>query len=179
MFNYLMTKVSFLKLIDEAILPVFLIFTSKIAGLLLANIFFSLNWQLSFTHFLLSTPFIRYSDLASSKLASDMGTVLMFICIAVGFGWAVFRSHELHLEHLHPNIVKRLFSHGKEALLVDSFEIYHQEAVWLALTWFVFIQSWLEVLAGNISLSVFSLGASIVLGLNLALFISLRRESAK
>jgi len=172
-----MPKVFPLKLLDETILPVFLIFGAKIGGLLLANIVFNLNWEPSFTQFSLSTPFVRYLDPNSAQLARDVGTIAMFAAIAVGFGWVVFRAHELHLAYLHPSIIKKLFLAGKDKLLVDSFEIYHQAASWLALTWFVFIQSWLEVLSSNVSLAAFSFGASVVLTLNILLFLDLQREA--
>ncbi len=174
-----MPKASPLKLIDEAVLPAFLIFGAKIGGLLLANIVFNLNWEPSFTQFSLSTPFVRYLDPNSAQLARDVGTIAMFACIAVGFGWVVYRANKLNLSHLHPNIVKNFFLFGKDKLLVDSFEIYHQTASWLALTWLVFIQSCLEVLSSNISLAVFSFGASVVLTLNLLLFLDLQREASK
>lgn len=171
-----MPKVSFIKLADEAILPVVLIFGAKIAGLLLSNILLSLNWSLSFHEFSLLAPFITYQNPKDLLVANNFATLFTFFILACGFGWVVLRALNFHLSHARPGLVQRLFFKGKDKLLVTTFEIYHQAAIWLALSSFLLIETFLEFSLGYVGTFVFAFALGIVFSLFLLLFLDLRQE---
>jgi hypothetical protein len=172
-----MPKVSLLKLIDEAVLPVVVIFGSKLLGLFFANNAFNLGGVFNSYDFSLTTPFFFYPSPTAARIASDFSTLVVYLVIALGFGWVVFRAHHFHLSHLHPTVAKRVFLHEKDFLLVNSYEIYHQAAIWLSLSSLFLINTFQEYLLKEVSLFVFSFAWVVVMGLILLLFIDLGNEA--
>ncbi len=171
-----MPKVSPLKLIDEAIVPAFLVFGAKLFGLFLAGSLFNLTWQPELATSKLPNLFMSFVIPSEGRLANDLATFCTSVVIALGFGWVLFRSHYLNLTQLHPFAIKKHVSSGREHLLVDTYEIYHQAAIWLALNWLIFLLSCLDFIAGNLSPLVFALALSITLTLFLALLVNVNRE---
>lgn len=171
-----MPKVSLIKLLDEAILPVVVIVGAKIFGLFLANDLFNLNAIFNFQTFTLSTPLFSYSDQVSSRIASDFSTLIVYFVVALGFGWVVFRAHHFHLSHLHPTVAKKVFLHEKDFLLVNSYEIYHQASIWLGLSSLLLTFTFFEYMLQEVSLLIFSFSLVVVLGLILLLIFDFTTE---
>ncbi|MDP2670899.1 MAG: hypothetical protein Q8P13_00295 [bacterium] len=171
-----MPKVSATKLIDEAFLPVVLVFGSKWAGLLLTSLFLPSGWEFSFQEFSLATPFLRFTDPGALAFATTASSLLTFLVLGVCFGWALFRAHEFHLTHLHPNKAKRLTVKNLDGLFIDSHELYHQAVVWLVLLIYLSIEGCLNFLSGNISLFILSLEIGTAISFVYLLFDDLARE---
>ncbi|MCL5412010.1 MAG: hypothetical protein M1150_04765 [Patescibacteria group bacterium] len=135
MFNF-----SILKIIDEAILPAFLVVGAKIGGVLIVTKLFALDFTLTQSSFF-SIPLIGYSSSDSLTVVNTVSSILTTMMVMLGLGWVLIKAHHFHASHIHPKLATKLAQNGLENLIQDSFEIYHQALVWLSLLWFTFFLS--------------------------------------
>lgn len=150
------------KLIDEAILPAFLIFSVKIISLLGLIKLFNLNFSLN-TQTLL--PFLSFESQKDLVFVNSYSNFLMFLAVVIGLLVVLARAHFTHDTHIHPELTLKLFTLNLEGLMVSSFEIYHQAVVWLLFLWFSILIFVLQALAGisPAILAVFALSLGIIL----------------
>ena len=157
-----MIKFSFLKLVREAILPALLLIFAKVIGVSLANYLYNLDWFISGGIVFNGVPLIAYRDSESLILANSFSAFIALICLALGLGWVILRAHHFHSSHVHPKVATKLHQNGLEFLIQDSYQIYHEGAVWLSLLWFSFFllafQYYLGV-ANLLALCVYGLAA--------------------
>jgi hypothetical protein len=142
MFNF-----SLVKLFDEAILPAFLVVGAKIGGVLLVTKIFNLDFALVRSSFF-NLPLVGYYNSSSLTVVNTVSSVAMVLMITLGLGWVLIKAHHFHASHIHPKVAAKLNQKGLESLIQDSFEIYHQALVWLALLWFTFFLSLIQFYYG-------------------------------
>lgn len=145
-------------------------------GLFSASLIFGLEWQAQTSLSYSSTLWVGFGGKEPTLLANDVATLFMFVVISAGFGWVLYRAHYLNISHLHPSQVKKHLLAKNEALLVDTYEIYHQAAVWLSLNWLAFLTASLDFFAGNLSLFVFALSIGVTLTLLFSLATNVSKE---
>jgi len=121
-------------LIDEAIWPAVLIVSAKILGVFLVNFFFNNSWMLSKSAFF-GLPAVTYFSLEEFLLTNSLSNALMFVVISLGTSLVIVRAHFFHASHISPQLHARLLRLRLSVLLVETFKIYHQAAVWLAFLW--------------------------------------------
>lgn len=151
-----------LKLIDEAVLPAFLVLAAKLISLFGIIKIFALNFSFNTQSLLPILSFENQSDLIFANTHSNF---LMFLVVVAGLAWVLIRAHLTHDTHIHPNLTLKLFTLNLGGLITTSFEIYHQAVVWLLFLWFSVLIFALQALAGisPLALSVFALMTGIIL----------------
>lgn len=131
-----MFRFSFLKLIDDAILPAFLVVGTKVISFLLLalTLGLSLDWPADLYSFTtLSTKYLENTSIFIQ--VSSISSLFTLLTILFGFGWVVIKAHHFHASHLHPKWQQLFSRSGWEHLIQDSQEIYHQSIVWFTLSW--------------------------------------------
>ena len=169
-------NVSLLKIFDESILPAVLVIFAKILGSIFANYYFNLNWNLGEGLIFYSFPRIVYLDSNSLQIANSVSTLAVLFVLVFGFGFVLFRAHNFHDSHIHPKVSAGLHRRGLEELICDSYEIYHQAAIWLSLTWLVFLLAALQFSVGVLNGGIFAFSGVITLSLNALLFLDVKKE---
>ncbi len=164
-----MRKISALKLLDEAILPVVLVVFCKIVAIFILTLVFNIPWSFNSTSGSYSFYFINFKDASGVFFVSSISDLVMILFVAVGFLWTLFRGSYFREDKLHPITAARLHKKGKESLIVDKNKAYHQAAVWLSLSWFTFFLSLDNVLQGSTSLLTFGVAVVATLGLTVVL----------
>lgn len=164
-----MVKFSILKLIDEAVLPAFLVVVTKVVTFFILMI--TLGEKLSFPNDLLSPLQVVPTWLSSPNLilANSVGNLFTMLLIVLCFGWVVIKAHHFHASHISPRFHAKLVRNGWEHLVEESFEIYHQAVVWLSLTWLFFFYVLVNTLLGFSLWWQPLIGAAVVIGLTMLL----------
>lgn len=158
-----MPKFSTIKFFDRALLPIVVLVGMRLLTFFLATLIFNLEWQVNLSQLNFSTGFLEFKGEENLILAKDLATTASFLVIATGFGWILYQANYLNVSLLHPHEVKKHVANGRENLLTTNFDTFHQEIVWLVLGWVVFVISSLDFFSGYLSLTVFSLGAAVIL----------------
>lgn len=170
-----MQKLSPLKLVDESILPVVLIISSKLFSVFLISIVFGISWDIKSTEGAHNLYFLNFTNLSDLFFVNSLSDLAMVLATATGFVWVLFRGSYFGEENLHPINASRLHKSGKQYLIVKSHEMYHQATVWLSLSWLT-----LFIIFSNVTNGVtnqINLGISLVatLGLTITLWENLRK----
>ena len=166
-----MFKLSWLKIIDEAVLPVCLVVASKIAGVLLAAYFFNLKYDSNQT-----VIFLKFSEAAATKTANSFALILMLIVILVGFGFVLLKAYYFHESHIHPKSSARLAKLKLANLIEGNFEIYHQAIIWLGLFWFVFFLGLVQFINGEIYWWLTAVALFFAVTLTSILYLDIKKE---
>lgn len=173
-----MFRISLTKLLDESILPLFLVFGGKYISALFINLVFSYDWGFSFSvSQVFSLPFVHYSNFGDLLVANSISSFFMSLVLVVGFSWVIFRFQHFHENHISPKIAANLHSQKMEYLIIDEVEFDHQITVWFSLAWLIFILVLLEFLAGNIALFVLSINTATVLFLSVVTIFNLYKKA--
>ena len=125
---------SFIKLLDNALLPASIMLVSKFVGIFLIIRFFNLDWVVQQT----PNSFLSFQTVLSSQnvvLVTSYSDLIMFAAIALGFTINILRAVFFHNSHISPQLLNRLASKNLMSLIKNSYEIYHAASVWLFFLW--------------------------------------------
>lgn len=169
-----MPKISALKFVDEAILPIALIVGTKFLSIFILTIILGFSWSFDseIKNRLLIFSFDKFSDLTVVSNVSDMAAVFVS---CFGFAWIIFRSRNFRKDLVHPATEVKLRQKNQENLILSKEEGLHQESVWLVASWFLMFFILNNVLVGITSFFVLGLG----IGVNLALTIAFYKDLLK
>lgn len=170
-----MQKLSALKLVDESILPVVLVISSKIFFAFLISMFFGITWYIGSDSSIYNLYFLNFASLSDLYLVNSLSDLAMVLVTAIGFIWVLFRGSYFGEENLHPINAGKLHKSGKQYLIVRSHETYHQATVWLSLSWFVFFLIVNNVFSGITSQIEFGISLTATLGLTVTFWENLRK----
>ena len=164
-----MPKISALKFIDEAILPVALIVGTKFISIFILTIILGFSWSFDseIKNRLLIFSFDRFSDLTVVSNVSDIAAVLVG---CFGFSWTIFRSQNFRKDAVHPATEVNLRQKSQENLILSKEEGFHQVSVWAIASWFLLFFVLNNVLVGITSFFVLGLGIGVNLALTLAFY---------
>jgi len=164
-----MPKLSALKFIDRAILPVALVFGIKLLSIFLLTLAFGFAWSLDseLKNRLLIFSFEKFSEVTIVSTISDIVTIL--VC-TLGLAWAVFRTTYFRKDRIHPALDVLLRHKSQDALLLSKEDGLHQVTVWLVVSWFSLFLVLNNVLVGITSFFVLGFGVGINLALTLAFY---------
>jgi len=126
-----MVKFSFLKLLDETILPLLLLAGSRFLGVFLAALIFPVGFSFGNNPDLPSLPFIRFEGSGDLYLANSVSWGLVGLVLAISFGYVLFRILNFHGDRVHPKESSRLHNRNLEFLVIDSHEAFHQGISWV------------------------------------------------
>lgn len=161
-----MKKVSALKLIDTAILPVIVVVGSKILAIFLLTLFFNIPWALSNQTGFYLFDFQKATDVFFVSSISDL---VMVLTTAIGFLWVLFRGNYFRADKIHPILAAKLYKKNREGLITNINDAYHQAAVWLSLSWFTFLLIIENTLSLNTSQVTFGIAVVTTFGLTVVL----------
>lgn len=144
-----MIKISFLKLLNQTLVPAFVLIFAKITSFVLVASY--LNQSFKFPEDMRAAFWFQngLEELSDSFItANSASSLLTLLLTTVFFGWVVIKAHHFHDTHIYPPFAARLVKHGLEELVEDSFHLYHQGVVWLTLSWVFFFYSLVTTLVG-------------------------------
>ena len=138
---------SLLTLVDEAIIPALIIFGAKLIGLVTANFWFDLSWdvgnnQASFF------PLLIYRSEEAFLQANTLSNIFVLGVILIGFLWVLIRAHAFHGSHISPKLSVALVQKQLTGLVIHSWELYHQAVIWLAYLWLGLILFTIQAIYG-------------------------------
>ncbi len=170
-----MPKISALKFIDEAIIPIALIIGTKFLSILILTIILGFSWSFDseVKNRLLFFSFDHFNDLIIVSNISDLAALVIS---SVGFSWVILRSRTFRKDLIHPVTEVKLRQKSQEGLILSAEESLHQESVWLVASWFLMFFVLNNVLVGTTSFFVLGIGIGINTALTLAFYRDLVRD---
>jgi hypothetical protein len=166
-----MPRISAIKVIDKAILPIVLVLGSKFVTVFLLTIFFGFAWSFDneVKNRLLIFSFEKFTDLVIISTVSDSIAVLT---ACTGLAWVIFRSSTFRKDKIHPVVEVKIRQKAQESLILEKEDSQHETTVWLVISWFLLFFVLNNVLVGITSFFVLGMGV----GVNLALTIAFYKE---
>lgn len=141
-----MISPTLVKLIDQSIIPGFILVFSKFLGVIIVAKIISASWKVATGTFFLPTfSFSNYQDYLTINSFSNL---VMFLAIAAGTAFVLVRAHFFHASHISPSIHLKLLKFGLEGLIAETYQLYHQAAVWLLFLWLATILILLQAFFG-------------------------------
>ncbi len=138
------------KILSAALFPAALVIVSKIAGMLLVNEIFNLNWGIQTSSGGLFTVQILYEDPAKALLCNSYSSLFVLIVLAIGVGILLFQGAFLHTTHQNPRVLVKLINFNFLLWLTESDIIFPRLAVWLMFLWIISILNITQALQGDI-----------------------------
>ena len=155
---------SLVKLIDEAIIPAVILIVGKMLGLLAAIFFLRLPFTIANGEILKILPSVHFANLADYTIAENYSNLAMFTVAAFGTILVLVRAHFFHQSHIHPRLHAKLAYLNLESLVVPSYHLYHQAAIWLIFLWlsvaFLIISTIFSVTYPQIAIVAFVMAAN-------------------
>ena len=155
---------SLTKLIDEAIVPAAALIFGKMLGLFLVIYFLKMPFNIASGEILKILPSVHFANLADYTIAENYSNLAMFSIAALGTIIVLVRAHFFHESHIHPKLHAKLASLNLESLVVPSYHLYHQAAIWLIFLWlsvgFLIISTILGVTYPQIAIIAFVVAAN-------------------
>ena len=166
---------SLIKLIDSSLLPAALMILGKVAGIYIVAKFFNLEWALqnSTDSFFSLRPVFAEKDIVTVSSYSDL---IMLLFVILGLSFSIFRAIYLHSSHVDPRIVAKLATNNLLDLIKDSFDVYHEAAMWLVFSWISVVLISLNVLLERTYVWVSLVGLISVIGFSLILLRDVGKE---
>ena len=144
---FLQLSRSLLKLVDEAIIPALFVFGAKLIGLVVANFWYDLSWDVAGADSSIF-PLISYRSQEAFLQANTLSNAFVLAVIFVGFLWVLIRAHAFHGSHISPKLSVALVQKQLTGLVVHSWELYHQAVIWLAYLWLALILFTIQAIYG-------------------------------
>lgn len=138
---------SLLTLVDEAIIPALIIFGAKLIGLVAANFWYDLSWDVGGGQSSLF-PLLIYRSEEAFLRANTLSNIFVLGVILLGFLWVLIRAHAFHGSHISPKLSVSLVQKQLTGLVVHSWELYHQAVIWLAYMWLSLILFTIQAIYG-------------------------------
>jgi len=144
-----MVSKSLSALIDEAILPAFLLILAKFGGVVIVTLIIGSSWQLKFSSTLPLLPSFSYPDYQSYLVSNSYSNLLMYIALVFGCSFVLVKAHFFHSSHISPSLHAKLENLKLSFLISDTFSLYHQGVIWLLFLWLatvlILIQAFFEL----------------------------------
>ena len=142
------------KLIDEAILPGLVLVLGKFLGVILVAKIISANFRITLGEFFF--PSFSFSNYPTYYTVNSYSNLVMFAAVAIGAAFILVRAHFFHASHITPTMHVRLLKLGLQGLIAETYQLYHQAAVWLIFLWLATIlvlsQAFFEISAPIIAI---------------------------
>lgn len=161
MFNKIVRKISLIKIIDELVLPFFILLAARYLGIFIASFLLPVGFTVSFKASLISAPFIQFASETHLLLANSIAWIFTGIVLAVVFGYVAHRILHFHEDWLHPKQAATLHDRKLDHLIINSHEALHQGVAWAVAAGAVLIATTREFIAGDLSTIAFGVIISI------------------
>lgn len=158
-----------LKLLDESVVPVVLIFSSKIISLIVTARYLGVSYSIQDN----KLYFDRFSDLV---LANNVSNLFVLFLLVLGTVLVLVRLYHFHASHIHPVFLTKLLESDLEFAVSTSFNLFHQVAVWLSLGLALLVSFLVQTLFSWTSPWIFILGLFSLLLLAVLAVLDLERE---
>lgn len=170
-----MPKISALKLVDEAVIPVVLVIGAKICAIFLVTIVLNYPWTFGRVDDSLSLWFITFSNFNHLIVVSSISDFFAALVAGIGFAWIIYRSEDFGKENLHPKRASHLHRKGLEFLIINTYEAFHQASIWFIVSWLTVFSIFLNSIVGITSVFILGFSVSITLILTYGLREFVRR----
>jgi hypothetical protein len=139
---------SLVKLIDATLIPAAVMAVGKFLGLIITVNIFKLPWSLQQipNNFFSVRPAFLPEDII---LASSYSDLIMYSFLAFCFTAILIQATHFHDTHIQPKLLVKLVNNNLSGLVKSSFNIYHNAAIWLIISWIAVIIIWVDVVVGK------------------------------
>lgn len=158
-----------LKLLDESVVPVVLVFSSKIISLIFTARYLGVSYSIQDN----KLYFDHFNDLV---LANNISNLFVMLVVILGSLLVLVRLYYFHSSHIHPSFLTKLLESDLEFAVSTSFNLFHQVAVWLSLGLALVTSFLIQTLFGWTSAWIFITGFLSLLILALLVVLDLERE---
>lgn len=165
-----MPKITPLRLIDRAILPVIIVFGAKLGSILVFSSVFNYTWSLDYNFSANHLFFLTFENKNDIYVLSNISNFVVVLLTACYFTWVLFKAEYLGQNHIHPNLMTKLYESGREFFISKEEIVYHEATVWFTISWFVLFTIALDVSAGNSSFMILGFAFAVVTMLSVVLW---------
>lgn len=145
------------KLIDEAILPGLVLVLGKFLGVVLVAKIISAEFKLISGEFFF--PSFSFSNFSAYYTVNSFSNLAMYVGVGLGCAAILVRAHFFHSSHITPKMHIRLLKLGLTGLIAETYQLYHQAAVWLIFLWLatilILVQSFFGLTSAAIAIISF------------------------
>jgi hypothetical protein len=135
-----------IRLIDNALVPAFLLFLGKLSGLFIISTFW--NIEIDFAeysnNFIKLAPFVEPSKVVFLSTYSDL---IMYLFVAIYFVVVLLKAIFLHDTHISPQLVVKLVERNIYKIIQNTYDLYHNATIALAFMWIASILVWINYLS--------------------------------
>ena len=132
-----------LRLIDETIVPAILVIATKVIGMWLVTVLFSIEWQVSLSA---STTGIQIANREGLLAVNSYSNLLVLVVLMLNLMWVLTKAYHFHETHISPSFTLKLLSLNLTSFISSSSDIYHRALVWLSYLWLVVFLMLLHVI---------------------------------
>jgi hypothetical protein len=137
-----------IKLIDQSIIPAFLLVAVRVVSLVFVAGYFGINFKI-----LGGT--VTYPSQQEYVLINSYSIVLMLLTLSLGIFYILLKSFFFHETHISPHLTAKVFSLKISALIQKSMDLYSQGAIWMSYLYLIFISTGVMALSGLVYSWVF------------------------
>lgn len=166
---------SLVKLIDTALVPASLMVLTKLVSVYVISAIIGASWTIKDVGLTLlsARTAVPLDQLAPISTASD---VILFLVMAIGFGWQLIQAVYLHDTHINPRLLAKLADKDLLDLVKGSFELFHGSSVWLIFTWITTLTIWINTATSKTHAIVSLLATAFSIGFTVLLLEDVYRE---
>lgn len=152
------------KILSASVFPAALIIVSKIAGMMLVNKIFNLNWMIQTDTTGLFSVKVVYEDSAKALLCNSYSNFLVMLVLCFCVAVLLFQGTYLHVSHQNPRVLVKLMNFNFIMWLTESEILFPKLAVWLGYLWVVSLISIVQSIDGDLYswIAVFGFVSSVI-----------------
>jgi len=117
-----------LKLVDQAIIPAFLVVATRILSVILISHYFNIE-------LLIDKTGITFTNPNEYLFVNSYSLLCIIAVIALSLSVTIAMSIKFHHEHIKPSTTAKLFSLKMSSLINNSFEIYTKASILISYLW--------------------------------------------
>lgn len=169
-----MISATLVKLIDEAIIPGLVLVLGKFLGVILVAKVISAEFRLISGEFFF--PSFSFTNFAAYETVNSFSNLVMFLAVGLGCAFVLVRAHFFHASHITPKMHIRLLKLGLQGLIAETYQLYHQAAVWLIFLWLATILILVQSFFGLTSAPIAIIGFLITINFSWFLLADIEQE---
>jgi hypothetical protein len=121
-----------IKLIDNAIVPAFLLLATRVVSVIAFAKYFDIRITLGQGGIFFNSP-------SDYLIVNSYSTLAVCLALTLGLVYIIFKSYVFHDTHITPALTAKLFASGMSSLVQNSRELYTQGAIWLSYSYLLLI----------------------------------------
>ncbi|MBF0253459.1 MAG: hypothetical protein HQL29_06565 [Candidatus Omnitrophica bacterium] len=146
-----------IKLIDQAIIPALVLFSTRIISMIALSMYFEIPFTLTDKGFV-------FDGAQQYILINSYSLLIMTLVLAISLAFFLIKAHIFHDTHITPKLTATLFSVRMQSLIQNSLDLYTKGAIWISYAYLMTMLTGALAIYSYIYPSIFylTLGISVV-----------------